>query len=326
MRRREFIALLGSGVAGWPLAARAQQPAMPVIGFLHPTSPEEYARPLAAFRQGLNETGYVEGHNVAVEYRWAHGRYDRLPMLAAELVHRGVTVIAATSDTSARAAKEATATIPIVFSSAMDPVERGLVPRLSRPGGNLTGVSRMSTELEAKRLALLHEAVPGAAVFGLLINPTSSVADTITEDVRAAARSAGLQIELVKASTDREIEGAIASLVERRAGALQIGGNSFFNSRSEQLGALSIRNGLPAIYQGREFTMAGGLISYGTSITDAFRLIGVYTGRILKGEKPADLPVQQPTNYELIVNLRTAKTIGIEVPTSLLLRADEVIE
>ena len=325
MRRRQFIALVG-GAATWPLAARAQPPAMPVIGFLNSASPDGYAVPVRAFRQGLKDIGYVEGQNVAIEYRWAEGQYDRLPALAADLVRRQVTAIAATSTPAALTAKAATTTIPIVFTTASDPMRLGLVASLSRPGGNVTGATQLNVEVGPKRLELVRELLPAATIIALLVNPTNPVAETLARDLQAAARTIGLQLHILNASTERDIDDAFANLAKLRAGALVVGSDVFFNTRSEQLGALTVRHRVPTIYQYREFAAAGGLMSYGGSITDSYRRAGGYTGRILKGEKPADLPVQQSTKVELIINLKTAKTLGLTLPLSLLGRADEVIE
>jgi putative ABC transport system substrate-binding protein len=326
MRRREFIRLLGGAIAASPFAAHAQQ-SMPVIGFLNSASSGQYADRVRAFREGLSEAGYVEGRNVAIEFRWADGQYDRLPALAAELVHRRVNVLAATGAVpSAFAAKAATTTIPIVSTMAVDPVEAGLVASLSRPGGNLTGVSNLNVELGPKRLELLHELVPNAAIVALLVNPGNPAAVTQTRDLHAASRALGLELHVLNASTERDFTTAFAALVQLRAGGLVIGGDGFFISRSEQLAALALRHAVPAIFQYREFTETGGLMSYGGTFTDSYRTVGVYTGRILKGEKAADLPVQQSTKVELIINLKTAKALGLTVPLSLRSRADEVIE
>jgi len=323
MKRREFIALVG-GVATWPLAARAQQP---VIGFLGSASPNEYAIRLGAFRQGLKEAGYVEGQNVAIEYRWAEDQYNRLPALAAELVHRQVAVIVAGGGTpSAMAAKAATATIPIVFAVAVDPVKVGLVTSLNKPSGNLTGVTNLNVDVAQKRLELMHELQPTAATIAVLINPTSVLAEPFLQAVEPAARALGLKLHILNASTDRELDTVFATLAQLRASALVVSTDIFFNTRAEQLAALSLRHAVPTIYAYRPFVAAGGLISYGSDETEYYRLAGVYAGRILKGEKPADLPVQRLTKIELIINLKTAKTLGITVPQSVQSRADEVIE
>jgi putative tryptophan/tyrosine transport system substrate-binding protein len=325
MRRREFIVTL-AGAAAWPLAASAQQPAMPVIGFLGTRALGDDLYLLSAFRRGLKEADYVEGQNVAIEYRFAENQYDRLPALAADLVRRQVAVIAA-NGRAAQAAKEATATIPIAFVAGFDPVEVGLVASLNRPGGNITGVSILDVELGPKRLELLHELVPAATSIVLLVNPTDPArAETTSRELQAAAQSLGLQLHILHASTDHDFDTVFARLVQLGAGGLVIGGEPFFNSRSQQLGALTMRHAVPTIYQLRAFAAAGGLMSYGASLTDAYRLVGVYTGQILKGVKPADLPIQQATKVELIINLKTAKALGLTVPLPLLGRADEVIE
>jgi putative ABC transport system substrate-binding protein len=325
MRRREFIALLGSGVAGWSLAARAQQAAMPVVGFLNGGSPD--ANRVAAFRQGLNETGYIEGRNLAIEYHWAEGQYDRLPALAADLVRRQVNVIAATSTPAVITAKAATTTIPIVFVTSSDPVQLGLAASLSRPGGNLTGTTTLAIEVTPKRLEILHELLPTAKLFALLVNPTNPYADILSRNVQAAARTLGLQLHILHASTEHDFDTVFATLAQLRAGGLVIGGiEIFFESRRGQLAALALRHSIPTIYQSREFAVAGGLMGYGGNTMDSYRVAGLYTGRILKGEKPADLPVQQVTKVDLIINLKTAKVLGIDIPPTLLARADEVIE
>src|SRR5712672_126591 len=326
MQRRAFITLLGGAAATWPLAVRAQQKAMPVIGYLNTGSPDTNPPLLAAFREGLSEAGYVEGQNLAIEYRWAEGHYDRLPALAADLVGRKVDLIMANSPPSALGAKGATSTIPIVFRSGADPVGDGLVASLARPGGNLTGVSFVADELTAKRLQLLSELVPQAGVIALLVNPNSPSADRIIRAVQEAARTKGLQLHVLKASSESEIDTAFASLVQLHAGALVVGADPFLSGRREQLVALASRHAVPAIYAWREFADSGGLISYGPSLTSAFRLVGHYAGKVLKGAKPADLPVQQPTTFELVINRKAAKALGLTVPQSMLMRADEVIE
>jgi ABC-type uncharacterized transport system substrate-binding protein len=311
----------------WPVAARAQQPAMPVIGVLSAEWPNLISDRLRAFHDGLRETGHVQGRNLAIEYRWAEGRNDRLPALAAELVRRQVTVIVATSTPAVLAARTATATIPIVFFVAADPVQLGLVTSLSRPEGNLTGVVTLNVEVAAKRLELLHELVPTATIVALLVNPSNTaLAETTTRELEAAARTLGLQFHVLHASSDRELDTAFAALVQLRAGALVIGADPLFNSRSEQLAELTIRHRVPAIYQFRDFVSAGGLTAYGSTVLDTYRPLGVYTGRILKGEKPAELPVQQATKVELVINMKTAKALGLTVSLPLLGRADEVIE
>jgi putative ABC transport system substrate-binding protein len=325
--RRKFLAtLLGGAAAAWPLAARAQQPAMPVIGFLNAASPDLFAHIVHAFRLGLNEMGYVEGRNVAVEYRWAEGNYDRLSVLASDLARRQVAVIVAMGAPVVVAAKAATSTIPIVFGSGVDPVQAGLVASLSRPGGNVTGVTSMNAEIEAKRLGLLIELLPKATRLALLINPNNPIAEATVKDAQASAAAIGQQLEILAASTNREIDAAFASLVQKRADALLIGPDVFFTNRRVQLATLTVRHGIPAVYAFREFAEAGGLMSYGTSNTERDRQVGVYTGRILKGEKPADLPVLQPTKFELVINAQTARMLGLTVPDKLLVAADEVIE
>jgi putative ABC transport system substrate-binding protein len=326
MRRREFMALAGGAVA-WPLAARAQQPVMPVIGFLSSRSPGESAHHVSAFRRGLNEAGYVEGQNVAIEYRWAEGQYDRLTMLASDLVFRQVTVIAATGgNVSGLAAKAATGMIPIVFLVGDDPVKLGLVSSLNRPGGNATGMNVFTTELASKRLELLHELVPKASTIGLLTNPDYQGSAPEAETVQAAARAIGRQLLVLNASSEADIDAVFATLAQRQVRALLVSADALFVSCRDQLVAATARHSVPAIYDLREFAVADGLMSYGTSLTDAYRQVGVYIGRILNGEKPADLPVQQAMKVELVINLKTAKTLGLSLPPSLLVRADEVIE
>ena len=327
IRRREFIFTLGGAAAAWPLAAHAQQPAMPVIGFLNADSPQRYGQPLSAFLKGLGETGYVDGRNVAIEYRWAEGRYDRLPAMATDLVHRQVTVIAATSTAAALAAKAATTTIPIVFEMGSDPVRLGLINSLNRPDGNITGVTQLNWEVIPKRLELLHELLPTARVMALLVNPTDSVyAEMQSRAVLAAAHTLGLELHVLNASTEDDFNSVFANVVHLRAGGLVIGGGAFFYSRIKQLAALAIRHAVPAVFQSREFVAAGGLLSYGSEVTDAYRLAGVYTGRVLKGDRLADLPILQAMKVELFINLKTAKALGITVPLPLSGRADEVLE
>jgi putative ABC transport system substrate-binding protein len=329
-KRREFIALVGGGgllLAAKVKRARGQQPAMPVVGLLGATTPHGYAAQLEAFRQGLSEAGFVEGRNVAIEYRWADDQYDRLPALAGDLVRRQVAVIATLGgNTASVAAKAATTTIPVVFHGSVDPVEAGLVASLNRPGGNVTGVVTLNMDTGQKRLELMHELLPAATTIGLLLNPTNAVAEIQSKDLQAAARTLGLQLRIANASTERDFDAAFATLSQGQVGGLVIGTDGFLVSQSEQLAALTVRYALPTIFQYRAFVTAGGLMSYGGSVTDSYRLSGVYTGRILKGEKPADLPVQQATKVELIINLKTARTLGITFPITLLGRADEVIE
>jgi putative ABC transport system substrate-binding protein len=329
LKRREFITLFGGAAAAWPRAARAQQPAMPVIGFMNGGSPraQTRVRALAAFRQGLSETGYVEGQNIKIEYRWAEDRYDQLPGMAADLVHRQVAVIAATSTPAAVAAKAASTMIPIVFETGGDPIRLGLVTSLKRPGANITGVTQLNAEVAPKRLELLHELLPAARVIALLVNPADpALTETTTRDLQATARVLDLQLHVLHANTENDFDAAFANLIQLRAGGLVIGVDAFFASWQERLAELALRHAVPAVYENREFAAAGGLVSYGGGITDAYRLAGVYTGRILKGEKPGELPVQQATKIEMVINLKTAKTLGITVPLPLLGRADEVIE
>jgi putative tryptophan/tyrosine transport system substrate-binding protein len=328
MKRREFIALIGAAAAPsvlWPLAARAQQPAMPVVGLLEPTSPDAFADRLRAFRQGLKDTGYVEGENVAIEYRWAENQSDRLPALADELVRRKVAVIIAVAG-AAFAAKAATTTIPIVFIAGEDPVRLGLVASLARPGGNLTGINQFNDELAAKRLELLRELVPGVTRVAVLLDPTVAATETTLRDVEAAARAIGLQIQVFNASTSREVNAVFASFVRERPDALFVGIGPFFTSRRVQLAILAARHLVPMTCGTRAIAEAGALMSYGSDVLDARRQVGVYAGRILKGAKPADLPVVQASKFELVINLQTAKTLGLTIPPTLLSRADEVIE
>ena len=326
MKRREFITLLG-GAATWPLAARAQQPAMPVIGFLRNTAATGSKPIVTAFFQGLKEAGFVDGQSVAIEYRWADNQNDRLPALAADLIRRQVAVIVAAGIPAALAAKAATTTIPIAFEIGADPIEAGLVASLNRPGGNLTGVTTVNVELAPKRLELVHEVLPTTRSIALLVNPTSPFnAERLSTDTQIAARTLGLQLYVLHASTESDFDTVFASLVQMRAGALVINNDAFFLSRIEQLAVLTVRHSVPTISAYREFTAAGGLMSYGGSLTDAYRLTGVYAGRILKGDKPADLPIQRATKVELYINQKTAKALGLTVPQALLSRADDVIE
>jgi len=327
VRRREFITLLGGAAAAWPVTGRAQQPAMPVVGLLSNASPGPYSDIVAAFRQGLSEAGKVAGRDVTIEYRWAEGQNDRLPGLVADLVRRQVAIIVTTGIPETLAAKAATRTIPIVFQVGVDPADIGIVPSLNRPGGNLTGVTNFNAEVGPKRLELLRELLPTAPVMALLVNPTNpTAAEILWRDVQAAAHLLGLQLHRLQASNDREIDDAFASLLRLRASALVIAPDVFFNTRSEQLAALTLRHATPAIYQFRAFAAAGGLMSYGGNLTESYRQVGRYAGRILKGANPADLPVRQATKVELFINLKTAKALGVTVPPSLLARADEVIE
>jgi putative ABC transport system substrate-binding protein len=326
MRRRDFVAGLAGSVA-WPISADAQQPAMPVVGFLNAASPDTFTHLVAAFRKGLSEGGYFEGHNVAIEYRWAEGQYDRLPAMAADLVRRHVTVMTVTGGRpSVLAAKAATHDVPIVFVSGDEVISVGLVASLNRPGGNATGVMLFNSVLGTKRLALLRELIPRAATIAVLVNPNWQDYERQLEDVQAAVRTAGLQLLDLRAATERQIDAAFATLLSHPADVLFVATDTFFNNRRDQLVTLAARHRIPTIYEWREFTAAGGLISYGTSLTDAYRQAGLYTGRVLKGEKPADLPVVQPTKFELVINLKTVKSLGLEVPDKLLALADEVIE
>jgi putative tryptophan/tyrosine transport system substrate-binding protein len=325
MKRRDLLLLLG-GTMTAPRGLSAQQKAIPVIGFLGSTSPAPYATQVAEFLRGLEEMGYIEGQNVAIEYRWAEGRFEQLPALAADLVGCKVDVIAADAVTSTRAAKDATSTMPVVFISGSDPVERGLVASFARPGGNLTGVAMMVAELAPKRFELLSEMVPQASVIALLVNPNNVQTEAVIRGVREAARAKAVQLQILKASTEGEIDAAFGTLMQLQAGALVVGPDVFLYSRREQLVALAARYRIPAIHEWRGAVAAGGLVSYGTDITGVFRQLGIYAGKILKGAKPADLPVEQPTRFELVVNLNTAKTLGLTVPPSILARADEVIE
>ena len=326
MRRRDFVTLLGGSAIAWPLAVQAQQRPMPVVGFVNAVSPSGSYPPLPAFLKGLAETGFVEGRNVAIEYRWAEGHYERLPALIADLVQHKVSVIAATGTSAAVAAKTATATIPIVFEMGSDPVELGLVASLSQPGGNVTGVANFTIELASKQLGLLHELVPRTTTIAALFNPNFAGTEKLLRDAEAAARVLGLQLIVLKASTEEEIEKVFATMAPQGAGALFVGIDSFFAARRDRIIALAARNKLPAIYGWRDFVVSGGLMSYGTDFTDAYHQAGIYTGRILRGEKPADIPVQRSTKFEFVINSKTAKALGIDVPNSMQLLATEVIE
>jgi ABC-type uncharacterized transport system substrate-binding protein len=327
MRRRDFTKVLVGSAVAWPLAVRAQQAALPVVGFINAASAQNYSRQLAAFLKGLGEAGYADGRNVAIEYRWADGRNDRLSAMLAELVDRRVAVIAATSTPAAVAAKAATTTIPIVFETGGNPVQLGLVTSLSRPGGNVTGVTQSSVEVAPKRLELLHELLPTVRIMGLLVDPTDpATAKTTVSEVLAAAHTLGLQLHVLNASRESDFDGVFAKLIQLGAGGLVVAGGPFFVSHREELAALGVRHAVPVAFQHREFAAAGGLLSYGSDITESYRLTGIYTGRILKGDKPAELPVQQATKVELYINLKTAKTLGLNVPNTLIGRADEVIE
>ena len=327
MKRREFITLLGGAAATWPLAARAEQVAMPVIGWLGSESRDSERVRVLHFRQGLKEAGYVEGQNVAIEYRFADGQYDRLAALITDLVRRQVTIIALTGAPAALAAKGATTTIPIIFEVADDPVRLGLVASLNRPGGNLTGLTSLNVEVAPKQWELLHEVIPAATIIALLVNPISSTrTEATTRDAQVATRRLGMRLHILHASSERDFETVFATFAQVQADALVIGPDSLFFSWGEQLGMLTLRHRVPAICPYRAFAVAGGLMSYGASVTDLYRLVGVYVGRILKGEKPADLPVEQPTKFELVINLKTAKALGLTIPPSVLARADEVIQ
>jgi putative ABC transport system substrate-binding protein len=326
MKRREFITLLGSAATTWPFAARAQQQTIPVVGFLSPGSPGPLRPQIAAFEEGLKQSGYIKGRNVAVEARFAEGQFDQLPALASDLVRRQVAVLVVTSNAGTLAAKQATTTIPIVFSIGEDPVKLGVVASLSRPGSNMTGVYQFTTGLEAKRLGLLHEMVPQVATIAVLINPNFPASGTQLRDVQEAATQLGVQLVIARANVESDFDVAFSTFVQQRPGALLVCASPFFNSRRQQLIVLAARHSMPAIYEWREFAEAGGLMSYGTQLSDAYRQAGVYAGRVLNGEKPADLPVMQVTKFEFVINLSTAKALGIKVPPTLAARADEIIE
>jgi ABC-type uncharacterized transport system substrate-binding protein len=327
MRRREFISLLGGATAGWPLTVRAQQSVMPMIGFLNSASPQPFKNYVAGFRAGLKETGYVDGQNVAIEFRWAEGHYDRLPGMAADLVRRKVAVLVATGGSPAvQAAKAATTIVPIVFTIGADPVRLGFVASLNQPAGNMTGVNFFTTEMESKRLGLLHALVPKAELIAILLNPNNPVATDQMREVQEAARAIGRQIHILPAGNESDIEPAFATAVQLHAAAMLVCGDPFFNSQRDRIIALAMRHAIPAIYEQREYALAGGLMSYGTSFIDAYRQVGIYVGRILKGEKPGDLPVVQSTKFQFVINLKTAKALGIEVPPNLSAEADEIIE
>ena len=328
MQRREVIKLIGgSAAAAWPFAARAQQPAMPVVGFLNAASADGYTKFVGEFRRGLNSMGFVEGQNVVVEYRWAEGHYDRLPDLAADLIRRQVAVIAATSTPAALAAKKATATIPVVFTTGGDPVEMGLVTNIARPGGNVTGATQITMEVGQKRLELLHQLIPKATVLAIAVNPSNpAVAEVQIRDAQDGMRALGLKLEIVQARNEEEFDKAIAGLPQRAGGLVIAGGDSFFLSESAKLAEIAVRHNVPAIFHGREFAAAGGLLSYGASVAASYLLAGVYTGRILRGEKPGDLPVQRSSKLEIYINLKTAKALGVTIPQGLMIAADEVFE
>jgi putative ABC transport system substrate-binding protein len=325
MRRREFLTLIGGVAAAWPLAAHAQRPAMPVIGFLHIASPGAYVHVVAGFRRGLTESDFVEGRNVTVEYRWGEGQLDRMPSLLADLLHHQVSVIVA-SHQGAQAAKSAGVTIPVVFAAGDDPVKQGFVETLNRPGGNMTGAYLFTTELEGKRLGLLHDLLPKATIMAALIDARYPTADAQLRDVQSAAARLGVQLVVLHANSDHDFEAVFTTLIEQKAEALLVCASPLFNNRRDQLVALAARHNIPAAYEWREFATAGGLLSYGNSLTDAFRQLGVYAGRILKGTKPADLPVVRPTKFELVINLKTARALGVNISDNLLLLADKVIE